>query len=73
MMIDFHLPRTKPSLQEILTDQYINRYGNGVAHTIGGKPTVDKMQKKRWDERRIYQCLDLPHIIFPLPAYNFSR
>ena len=46
MMIDFQLPKSNPALQEILTNQYINRYGNGVTYTIGGHPTVDKIQKK---------------------------
>ena len=34
-----------PSLQEILNDQYIKRDVNGVAYTIGGRPTFDKIQK----------------------------
>ena len=36
MMIDFHIPRTNPALQKILTNQYIKRDGNGVVYTIGG-------------------------------------
>ena len=45
MMIDFQLPITNPALQGILTDQYINRDGNGVAYTIGGQQDVDEMQR----------------------------
>ena len=44
-MIDFQLPRKKLSLQETLTNQYIDRDVNGVAYTIGRQPTVDEMQK----------------------------
>ena len=43
MMIDFQLRRTNLALQEILTNQYINRDGNGVAYTIGEQKAVDDM------------------------------
>ena len=46
MIIDFQPPRTNPAVQEILTDQCIKRYGNGVAYTIGGQQAVNNMQKK---------------------------
>ena len=45
LMIYFQLPRTNPSLQGIMTDQYINRYGKGVAYTIGGQQAVDEVQR----------------------------
>ena len=45
-MIDFHILRTNPSLQEILNNNYIKRYVNGVKYAIGGHPTVEDMQKK---------------------------
>ena len=45
MKIDFQLPGTNPALQRMLTNQYINRDGNGVAYTIGGHSTVNKMQR----------------------------
>ena len=35
----------KPSLQEILANQYIKRSVNGVAYTIGRNPNVDNVQK----------------------------
>ena len=38
-------PEKKLSLQETLTNQYIDRDVNGVAYTIGSQPTVDEMQK----------------------------
>ena len=44
-MIYFQLPRKKPSLQEIPTDQYIKRDENGVTYTTGGQVAVDKMHQ----------------------------
>ena len=41
MMIDLQIPRTNPSIQEILNDQYINRDLNIIAYTIGGQRAVD--------------------------------
>ena len=38
-------PKKNPALQEILNDKYIKRDVNGVAYTIGGRPTFDKIQK----------------------------
>ena len=46
MMIDFQIPRTNPSIQVILTIQYINRDGNIVTYTIGGQKAVNEMQRK---------------------------
>ena len=45
MMIDLQLLIKNPALQEILKDNYIKRDVNGVSYTIGGQPTVDKIQK----------------------------
>ena len=44
IMIDFQLPRTHQSIQEKLTNRYINREGNGMANTIGGYQDLNKMQ-----------------------------
>ena len=41
MMIEFQLPRTNPALQEITTNQYINRDVNVVTYTIVGQRDVD--------------------------------
>ena len=70
-MIDFHILRTNPSLQEILNNNYIKRYVNGVKYAIGGHPTVEDMQKKLMEWKKMHECHDLAHSICPLPSYNF--
>ena len=45
MIIEFQIPRTNPSLHDILTNQYINRYVNEVAYTIGGHQDFNEIQK----------------------------
>ena len=44
---DYRLPspQKNPCLQEIITNQYIKRDGNGVEYTIVGPNTVDQTQK----------------------------
>ena len=44
-MIELNLLRTNQALQAILTNQYINTYGNEMAYTIGGQQAVDEMQQ----------------------------
>ena len=73
MMVDFQILRTNHALQAKLTNRHIKRDGNGMALTIGRHQAVYEMQKNWWDEQRIHQCLDLPHIICTLSANFFCQ
>ena len=43
MMIDFHPPRTNETLEVILKNQNIKRYGCGMLYTIGGQLDAKEM------------------------------
>ena len=45
MVIDLQIPRTNQGLQVILTNQYINRDGNGMSYTIVFKKAFKKIQR----------------------------
>ena len=57
MMTDFQLPIPNLVLQVILTYQYINKYLNGVAYTIGEKQASQLDAVKLYDMMK--ECISV--------------